>query len=76
VEAGEQLNGFSKNYVPKPPIKYLKERAVRERVRALTEHGLYSEEVTKINERDITQKLVWMRRKQLHKSTASEMDSR
>ncbi|GAX75730.1 hypothetical protein CEUSTIGMA_g3173.t1 [Chlamydomonas eustigma] len=77
VEANKQLRGFIENYVPKPPIKYLRERAVRERVRALTEHGLYSEEVKKINERDIALKLKWTRRKQSLKNTSPlEIESR
>jgi hypothetical protein len=50
------MDGFDQSWQPKRPIKYLQQLAVRQRVTALTEDGLYSQKVKRINTRDIAQK--------------------
>jgi len=51
-----KVDGFAKNWVPKEPSKYLKDIAARERVRALTKGGVYSQHVAHINQEYIKQK--------------------
>lgn len=43
------LEGFQQSWQPKRPTKYLRELAVKERAKALTEDGLYSQRVKRLN---------------------------
>ena len=47
------MDGFDEAWKPKRPSKYLKQIAIMERTKALTENGLHSERVKKLNEKAI-----------------------
>ena len=50
------MDGFNESWQPKRPSNYLREIAVRERAKALTENGLYSERVKKLNDKAVAQR--------------------
>lgn len=63
LEAGGMV-GFDEAWQPKRPSKYLKQIAIRERAKALTENGLHSERVKKLNEKAIAQRQAIAERQQ------------
>jgi len=50
------LEGFQQSWQPKRPTKYLREMAVKARARALTEDGLYSQRVKRLNAMEVAKR--------------------
>ena len=50
------LEGFKQSWQPKRPTKYLREMAVKERAKALTEDGLYSQRVKRLNAMEVAKR--------------------